>query len=224
MSVVEPGSAGSSLIGRVKSLLTQPSATWDVIDSEPASIGALYRSYILPLAAIPVVCNLVGMLAFGMGSIFGISFRPSPVWLIAQAIVSYALSLAMVYVLALIIEALAPNFGGTKDRIQAFKVAAYAPTASWVAGVFGLLPSIAVLEVIGGLYSLYLLYLGLPKLMKAPQDKAMPYFAVVLVVAIVVGILIGIVTSSVSRMGGPLHVAGNGVTTAAVAYMPGAGG
>lgn len=224
MSVVEPGSAGSSLIGRVKNILLQPSATWDVIESEPASIGGLYRNYVIPLAAIPVVCSLIGTLAFGIGSIFGISFRPSPVWLIAQAIVSYALSLAMVYVLALIIEALAPSFGGTKDRMQAFKIAAYAPTASWVAGVFGLFPSISILTIIGGLYSLYLLYLGLPKLMKAPQDKATPYFAVVLVVAIVVGIVIGAVTSGISRMSGPLHVASRSVTTAAVVNAPGAGG
>jgi hypothetical protein len=224
MSVVEPGSAGSSLIGRIKNLLTQPSATWDVIDREPASIGGLYRNYVIPLAAIPVVCNLIGMLAFGMGSIFGISFRPSPVWLIVQAVVSYGLSLAMVYVLALIIEALAPSFGGTKDRIQAFKVAAYAPTASWVAGLFGLFPSLSILAIIGGLYSLYLLYLGLPKLMKAPRDKATPYFAVVLVVAIVVGIVIGLVTSGMSRMSGPLHVATSSFATAAVVHAPGSGG
>ncbi len=217
MSVVEPGSAGSSLLGRVKSILLQPSATWDVIDGEAASIGGLYRSYVMPLAAIPVACNLIGMLAFGMGSIFGISFRPSPVWLITQAIVSYALSLAMVYVLALIIEALAPSFGGTKDRMQAFKVAAYAPTASWVAGVFGLIPSISILAIVGSLYSLYLLYLGLPRLMKAPQEKATPYFAVVLVVAIVVGIVIGAVTSGISRMSGPLHVASSSVSATALA-------
>jgi len=223
MSVLEPGSAGSSLIGRVKSLLLQPAATWDVIDTETATIGSLYRGYVLPLAAIPVVCNLIGRLAFGFGGMFGISFHLSPVWLITQAIVSYALSLAMVYVLALIIEGLAPNFGGTKDRMQAFKIAAYAPTASWVAGVFGLIPSISLLAILGGLYSLYLLYLGLPKLMKAPEDKATPYFAVVLVVAIVVGIVIGAVTSSIARIGGPLSIASAGAVASGTVNLPGHG-
>jgi Yip1 domain len=212
MSVVKPGSAGSSLLGRVKDILLQPSATWNAIDGETASISGLYRNYVIPLAAIPVVCNLIRVLAFGMGSIFGVSFRPSPLWLVVQAFLNYALSLAMVSVLALIIEALAASFGGTRDRIQAFKVAAYAPTASWVAGVFGLFPSLSILTIFGALYSLYLLYLGLPKLMKAPQDKATPYFAVVLVVAIVAGIIIGVLTSDISRMGGPLHVASRGFT------------
>jgi hypothetical protein len=223
MSVLEPGSTGSSLIGRVKSILLQPSATWDVIDTEPATIGGLYRGYIIPLAAIPAVCSFVGLLAFGIGGIFGISFRPSPVWLIAQGIVSYVLSLAMVYVIALIIEGLAPSFGGTKDRIQAFKVAAYSFTASWVAGVFGLIPMLAIISVLGGLYSLYLLYLGLPKLMKAPQDKAMPYFAVVLIISIVAGIIVAAVTSRITMMGGPLHMGSAGSVASGTLTVPGHG-
>lgn len=211
MSVVEPGSTGSGLIERAKNILMQPATTWDVIDGEPATIGGLYRSYVLPLAAIPPVCNLIGLLVFGVGGFFGISFHLSPVWLIVQAIVSYALSLAMVYVLALVIEGLAPNFGATKDRIQAFKIAAYAPTASWIAGVFGLYPAIGLLAILGGLYSLYLLYVGLPKLMKAPEERATVYFVVVLVVTIVVGLVIATVTSGISRLGGPLSMAGGGL-------------
>ena len=208
MSVLEPGSARAGLIDRVKNILMQPSATWDVIDGEAATVGGLYKNYVLLLAAIPAVCGLVGRLAFSFGGILGISFHLSPLWLITQAIVSYALSLAMVYVMALIIDGLAPSFGGTKNQIQAFKIAAYAPTASWVAGVFGLVPAISLLAIIGGLYSLFLLYKGLPKLMKTPEDKALPYFVVVLVVAIVVFVVIGAVTGSVARFGaGPLNVA-----------------
>lgn len=148
MSVVEPGSASAGLVARVKGILFKPTETWDEIDREQPSIGGLYTSYVMPLAAIPVVCSLVGMLVFGVGG-FGITIRPSPVWLVVQAVVNYGLSLAMVYVMALIIETLAPNFGGTKDRIQAFKLAAYAPTASWVAGVFGLIPALGVIALLG---------------------------------------------------------------------------
>ena len=206
MSVLEPGSTGSSLIGRVKSILLQPSATWDVIDTEPATIGGLYRGYIIPLAAIPAVCSFVGLLAFGIGGIFGISFRPSPVWLIAQGIVSYVLSLAMVCVIALIIEGLAPSFGGTKDRIQAFKVAAYSFTASWVAGVFGLIPMLAIISVLGGLYSLYLLYLGLPKLMRSDPNLTLNYFGLTLVAVVILGLIVGALASRATNFGGPIHI------------------
>ena len=40
--------------------------------------------------------------------------------------------------------------------------------------------------LLGGLYSLYLLYLGLMRVMKSPPDKAVGYAVVVVLVAIVV--------------------------------------
>ena len=211
MSISDPRIAHAGLIARVKALLLQPTATWDTIDGEAATIGGLYRGYVIPLTAIPAACTFIGLLVFGYGGL-AFSFRPSPIWLGVQLVVGYALSLAMVFVLALVIEALAPNFGGIKDRTQAFKVAAYAPTASWVAGVFSLLPALGIIGLLGGLYALYTLYKGLPKLMKAPQDKAGPYFAVVLVVAVVVYIVIGAITGAVmmAGMGGPFGPFGAG--------------
>jgi hypothetical protein len=109
-------------------------------------------------------------------------------------VISYILSLVGVYVLSLIIDALAPTFGGTKNPISALKVAAYSSTASWVVGIFTLIPALSVLGILG-LYSLYLLYLGLPALMKAPQDKAIGYTLVVIVSAIVLFVVAGVITS-----------------------------
>ncbi len=202
MSVVDPGSAGANLIARVRAILTQPKPTWDVIDGEPATVADLYRSYAIPLAAIPAVCGLIGTLIFGYGSLFGVTFRPNPVWVIVQAIVNYGLGLAGLYVMSLIIDGLAPNFGGTKNPVQAFKVIAYASTASWVGGVFLLIHPLAPLTILTGLYSLWLLYIGLPKLMKVAEDKAVAYTAVVIVVAVVIFLVIGAVVGSVAAVGG----------------------
>lgn len=222
MSVAEPGSTRSSLVERVRSILTRPSATWDVIDGEPATVEGLYRNYILPLAAIPPICSLVGMLVFGIGA-FGFTFRPNPIWAVAQAVVSYVLNLVMIYVVALVIDGLAPTFDGAKDRIQALKLAAYSGTAAWVAGVFGLIPMLGVLALIGAVWSLYTLYRGLPKLMKTPADKAAPYFVVVLVVTIVIGIVIGMATSMITRIGaGPMGVASAGRVSGTI-NVPGGG-
>lgn len=220
MSVVEPGSS-ANLIGRVAGILMRPGATWDEIDREPATIGGLYTRYIMILAAIPVIAGAIGMTVFGIGA-FGITVRISPVWALTNAVVSYALSLAMVYVLALIIEALAPSFGGTKDRVQAFKVAAYAPTASWVAGIFALVPMLALLGIVGGLYSLFLFYKGIPKLMKTPEDKALPYTAVVIIIAIVAALVMGMVSSSVLAMSGAMNPMQNAAVSGSI-EVPGAG-
>jgi hypothetical protein len=216
MSVVEPGTAGAGLFARAKDILLKPGATWEVIDREPATIGGLYRSYVMPLAAIPAVATLVGFLVFGMGVPGLVTFRPNPVWLVVQSLISYGLTLAMCYVLALVIEALAPNFGGVKDRVQAFKVAAYAPTAAWVAGIFGLVPMLGILALVGALYSLFLLHKGLPKLMKTPEDKALPYTAVVIVVAIVIALVMSAITGSVMAMTGALNPTSMGAMSGTV--------
>jgi hypothetical protein len=118
-------------------------------------------------------------------------------------VIGYVLSLVMVYVMALIVDALAPTFGGQKNNIQALKTVAYAYTASWIAGAGQILPGLGILVAIaGGIYSIYLLYLGLPHTMKCPPEKAAGYAAVAIIIAIVLGWITVMVVYSVSGVGG----------------------
>jgi len=192
MATNPTGGTHAPLIQRVKNILTTPKTEWPVIDSEPATIAGIYKNYVMILAAIGPICMLIGLLVFGMPLVtFSMGY------LLAQAVITYVMALIGCYVLALIIDALAPTFGGTKDMVKAFKVAAYSSTAAWVVGIFYLLPLLAILGIIGGLYSLYLLYLGLPVLMRTPADKAVVYTVAVIVAAIVIYIVIGAITSQI---------------------------
>jgi hypothetical protein len=122
----------------------------------------------------------------------------------------------------MIIDALAPSFGGTKNQTRAFKVAIYSATASWVAGVFMLIPALAPLGIIG-LYSLYLLYVGLPILMKAPEDRALGYTVVTIICAIILFIIIGAITGPVAGLfGGGYHPPVGEVASGTVS-VPGVG-
>jgi len=207
MNVVEPGSAGASLIARASAILTKPVETWDVIDAETTQIPDIYKTYVAPLAAIPAVCGAIGLLGLGGISIFGVHLRPSFAGVISEMVVSYVLTLVGVYVLALVIDQLAPQFGAARGRTQAFKLAAYSGTAWWLAGVFRLLPGIGGLfMVLGGLYTLYLMYLGLPKLMRVEGDRTVPYLAVSLVVTLLLMLLIGMLSSCFNHIGGPLSI------------------
>ena len=216
-----------SLVDRVKAILLKPRDEWAVIDGETTPIPTIYTGYVMILAAIGPVCQLIGSLLFGYGA-FGIVFRPSITSALSSAIIQYVLSLVMVYVLALIIDALAPSFNGTKSRLQAFKVAAYASTASWVGGVFGLIPQLSILAMLAGLYSLYLLYMGLPRLMKVAQDRAIAFTACIVLAAIVLFLVLGAITSAITAaaigMGNPLVTtdAATGAATGTVS-VPGMG-
>jgi hypothetical protein len=179
-----------NLIERAKSILLKPAQTWPMIDAEPATVGSIYKDWLVIMAAIPAVCGFVGLSVIGAG-MFGYSIRVPFVYGIETMVLRYVLSLVVAFVMALVVDALAPSFGGTKNQVSALKVIAYGSTASFVAGIFSLLPSLAILGFIIALYSIYLIYLGLPVLMKCPQDKAAGYTAVVIVIAIVAAVLVG---------------------------------
>jgi hypothetical protein len=185
-----------NLVERAKKIVLQPKPEWRVIEGEAHTVQGLYTQYVMILAAIPAVAAFVGFSLIGMSG-FGATYRMPIAAGVAHMIVSYVLALGMVYVLALIIDALAPTFGGQKNFMQAFKVAAFAPTASWLAGIFYLIPALGILAVIGGLYSLYLLYTGLAPLMKAPEDKSIAYTVVVIIAAIVLSVVVGAVSALV---------------------------
>ena len=189
-----------ALVDRVKNILLSPRTEWPVIDAEPATVASLYTGYIMPLAAIGPIATVIGFAVFGItvplgGTIYRVPLGSA----ITSAIVTYVLTLVGVYVLSLIIDALAPTFGGTKNPIQALKVATYSSTAAWVAGIFALMPGLRMLSLLG-LYSIYLLYLGLPVLMKATKDRAVAYTVLVVVVEFVLFIMIGLLGSRFTGM------------------------
>jgi hypothetical protein len=191
----------NNLIARVKAILMTPKTEWPVIAAEPATVADLYKNYIVFLAAIPAIAGFIKGSLIGYGA-FGLHYRMPIATGITTMIVTYALGLAMTYVMALIVDALAPTFGGQKNQIQALKAVAYAYTASWVAGAFQIIPGIGWLVMLAGaIYSIYLLYLGLSPTMKSPSEKAGGYTAVSIIIAIVLSWIIMLIVASVVGTG-----------------------
>ena len=182
-----------NLVQRVQDILLKPKQTWPVIDREPATVNSLYTEYLLILAAIPAIAAFIGLSIVGVGG-FGAHFRVPFFSGLLNMVVGYVLSLVAVYVLSLIVDALAPTFGGQKSPIAALKLVVYGSTAGMLGGVFSAIPALGVLGLLAGLYSIYLIYTGLPVLMKCPQAKAVAYTAVVIVCGIVMGVVLGALT------------------------------
>ncbi|WP_422843843.1 Yip1 family protein [Acidovorax sp. M2(2025)] len=200
-----------NLIERVQRILLQPKDTWRDIEAEPTDARTLFTRYAMVLAAIPAVCGFIGMSLIGLGGL-GITVRVPFVAGLVNMVVSYVMSLAGLFVLGLIIDALAPTFGGQKNPQQAMKVAVYASTAALLGGVFSLLPALAMLGLLAALYSIYLLYTGLPVLMKSAPAKSVAYTVVVIIAALVVGVVIGAVSTLVLPGTGALMGSGAAVS------------
>lgn len=189
-----------ALVDRVKNILLTPKSEWDVIAGETTATGDLIKGYVAPLAAIPAVCGFIGGSLIGFSG-FGISYRTPILTGLTMAILGFVMSIISVFIVSFIVNALAPTFAAEKNESQAMKVTVYAFTASWVGGVFSMIPALGMLAVLAALYGIFLMYLGLPKLMKCPEDKAIGYTAVVIIAAIVVSVILSTIVAAVGGLG-----------------------
>lgn len=195
-----PAGAGS-LIERAKAIILKPAETWPVIAAEQTTPGDLFTRYAVPLAAIGPVASFIGGQVFGI-SAFIATYRPSFMSGLTMAITSFVMGLISLVVVSLIADFLAPKFDGQANRTNAFKLVAYSMTPAWVAGILGIVPALAVLGFIAGIYSIYLLYQGATPLMKVPQDKSLAYTAVTIVCAIIASFIATAVAGSVAGLFG----------------------
>jgi len=193
-------SARIKLVERVQAMLLRPKETWPTIAAEAHDAKTIYRDYLVYLAGISAVASFIGLSLVGIGG-FGFHFRVPVLNGLANMVVGFVLTLAMVYVVALIADALAPSFKGEKDLPSAFRLVAYGATAGLLGGVFQVLPALSVLGLVAALYSIYLFYTGVPVLMKVPQDKALPYTAVLVVCSLVAGLVVGLLSAALTGAG-----------------------
>jgi len=190
------------LVDRVKNILLTPKSEWPVIAGEKASTADLFGGYVAPLAGVSVLCGFIGSSVVGMSLPFVGTYRTHILAGIGIAVFSFVMAFVSIFILAQVINFLAPKFGGQQDAAQAMKVAVYSYTPGWLAGVLGIIPALGLLGALVALYGLYLLYLGLPRLMKNPEEKSMAYTAVVVVCAIVIWIVISLLTAGVTALTG----------------------
>jgi hypothetical protein len=190
-----------ALLDRVKAICLKPNTEWPVIEAETSSTNALMMGYAVPLAAITPIAGFIGGVVVGRSIPFVGSYHVPVGSALTLAVVSYVLALVGLFVLSLIINALAPSFGGQKNGTQALKLAVYAQTPAWIAGVFTVLTSLSWLPIIAAIYGLYLFYLGLPVLMKNPKEKSAGYTVVVIICAVVIYVVMGAVAAAVGGAG-----------------------
>ena len=188
-----------NLVARVKNILLAPQTEWGVIERESGDTSYLFKNYVAILAAIPAVCSVVGMTMLSAG--------PKHLMIasaVVYAIIGYLLSFVGVWLFAVIIDLLAPTFGARKDFAGAMKLSAYSHTPYWLAGIFYLIPALSVLIILG-LYAVYLLWVGVPVLMKAPREKTIVYtIAVVVCAALFFFIVAAIAGAVVFAILGPM--------------------
>jgi hypothetical protein len=164
---------------RAKAILVDPSPEWTAIEQESGDPAYVLSHYVAPLALLPALCSFVGACFVGV-VVPGIgTVRASLFDGLFGAIFGYVMACATVLLLGLLIDLAARLFGGRRDFDSAFKLAVYSFTPVWLAGIFLLLPGLRFLTLTG-FYGAYILWLGLPRLMKVSEEKSST-FAILIV-------------------------------------------
>ena len=210
-----------ALMDRAKNIMVTPKTEWDVAAAEPTQPKQLITSYVVPLAALAAIAGFISSVVVGTNVPMLGTVRASIAGGLVGAILAFVLAIAGVFVMGFIIDALAPTFGGTKSMPQAVKVAAYSYTPIWVLAIPAIIPYIGILITLVSIgFAVYLLYLGLPRLMRAPQEKAAGYTAVVIVVGIVVNLVIAMVVGLITAP----FMAGAGIASTSSGFEAGSKG
>jgi hypothetical protein len=179
-----------SIVDRARNICLSPATEWPIIAAEPTTTGALISGYVVPLAAIGAVAGFLGGSIIGHTTLFLGTYRIPFFSGLVLALFTFGMAIVSVFLVSLVINALAPTFGGEQNSTQALKVAVYSYTPAWIAGVLQIVPLLGIFVIFAALYGLYLLFLGLPRLMKCPEDKALGYTVVVVVCAIVLSVIV----------------------------------
>ena len=195
------------LVQRVQAIVLKPKEEWIKIKAEQTTINQLFMSYAVLLAAIPAVAQFIGLGLIGQKIPFVGWYRYSLGSALLRAIFSYILSLVAVYVFALVINALAPNFSSAQNMPNAIKLAVYGMTPGWVAGILNIIPGLSFLVILASLYGLYVLYLGFnTPMMETPKEKVMGFYIISIIAAVVLMAVAGLIVGAMFAVRGVTNV------------------
>jgi hypothetical protein len=182
----------TNLVQRVINIITKPKQEWVVIEAEQPNAIRLIGGYALILALIPAVSAFIkyGIIGF---SVMGYSSRSISSG-IQTGLIQLLSAVIGVYLLAWVIDMLAPSFDSEKNFGRSLQLAVYSSTPQWVAGILLLLSTgMSLLIMLFGLYAIYLLAVGMPILKKTPKDKVVGYVALTIVAMIVIGLVLALI-------------------------------
>jgi len=178
----------TGFVERAKAMIVSPKLEWPEIANETTEPAKVLTGYAIPLIAIGPIASLIGGQLF-RPSFAGISLQVSFTTAVTTAVISFVLGIVGLFVIAFVANALSPKFGGRDNFHAAFRLVAYSMTAVWAAAIFGLIPALSILSIVG-LYSLYVFAVGAKPILGVPEDKAVAYTAVTVVIAIVVTVVL----------------------------------
>ncbi len=196
-------------LGHTFGLLIHPDREWQAIRDKSESIGKLYLSHILILTLIPAAAGYYGSTHVGWRIGDGQLIKLTSASSLQLTVLFYAAMLVGIYIIGKFIDFFAATYSVDTKRRYGVTLAGYAVTPVLLLGVIAAYPNIWVNMLVGFIaitYAVYLLYEGLPILMKIPEDRGFMFASSVLTVGLVMFVALLAMSVVIWSMGiGPVY-------------------
>jgi len=170
---------------RAIGILINPKYEWEIIKTEQTTTTKLFKNYAMLIALIPAVAIFIGQSVIGLSLGEKMTYRIPIINGILFSSVYYAFNLLGLYLLAKFVDVLSQTFGAEKNFSSSLKVVIYSFTPFAAAGIVRIVISFEWLHLILGLYTFYLMYLGLKTVKEIKPEKLPGYLTIVFMISVI---------------------------------------
>ena len=180
------------IFARAKQIILKPKETWQTIKGEPGTVQELFINYAAPLALVPALATLISLSIVGVKLPGGQLARAPFMEALTGGVLVYVFNLLGLLAAAWAVDFLSPYFESKTDFFLAAKLVVYSMTPVWLLGIFSAWPKLGLFQIFG-LYSVYLLYAGLPVILDTQPERAAWYTALIVIAAIFISLVLSVV-------------------------------
>lgn len=171
-------------------LLARPRAQWKAIGAQPESTLTTFVLYPCIMAILPAVAWYYGTTQVG----WTVGDDGSPIKLTVQSaraicILFYVTMVACVGIIGYFIHWMSETYGADSSLVKGVVIAGFTATPLFLAGLVGFYPILWLDMLVGVVaisWAVYLLYLGIPIVMKIPEERGFLFSSAILAIALVI--------------------------------------
>ena len=179
------------------SLFTQPDRAWETIRQTEDAHSLHYLMHLLLLALVPAVCLFIGVTIVGWSLVDEERVRLDTASALQLCLLLYLAIVIGTVIMGFFVRWMARAFDARPNLNQCIGFIAYVITPFLLAGVTGLYPNrwfAAIVLLIAGIYSTYLLFTGLPAFMRQRSSQSFLYAASIWGVALLTLVTVMVTT------------------------------
>ena len=169
-------------------LFSDPKSEWETVREQRYSVPQCYARHTLILALVPALSGFIGTTQVGWQIGAGDAIKLTTGSAFRIALLYYLAMLVAVFTVGWVIHWMGKTYGANQPLSQCVVLASYTATPLFLIGIMELYP-ILWLNLVLGLpvlgYTVYIFYLGVPIVMKIPEERGFLFSSAVLAFGLV---------------------------------------